>query len=146
MKKILVGVDHSPRTSEVVGAAIELASRMGAKLVLFRAVTVPTDPLPDDYTIAPAEYGNVLQKRALVDLEETAKTIPPHLLIQCEAELGIPWEAICRKAKAGEADCIIIGSHGYGAIDRLIGTTAAKVVNHADRSVLVVRAPSRIAA
>ena len=36
-------------------------------------------------------------------------------------------------------DLIVIGSHGYGAIDRVLGTTAAKVVNHADRTVLVVR-------
>jgi nucleotide-binding universal stress UspA family protein len=41
-------------------------------------------------------------------------------------------------------DLIVIGSHGYDALDRLLGTTAAKVVNHADRSVLVVRAAERI--
>jgi nucleotide-binding universal stress UspA family protein len=34
---------------------------------------------------------------------------------------------------------IVIGSHDYRLIDRIIGTTAAKVVNHADRPVLVVR-------
>ena len=37
---------------------------------------------------------------------------------------------------------IVIGSHGYGGIDHLLGTTAARVVNHADRPVLVVRGPS----
>ena len=36
---------------------------------------------------------------------------------------------------------IVLCSHGYGGIDRLIGTTASKVVNLADRSVLVVRDP-----
>lgn len=34
---------------------------------------------------------------------------------------------------------IVIGSHGHGGIDRVLGTTAAKLVNHADRNVLVVR-------
>jgi len=33
----------------------------------------------------------------------------------------------------------VIGSHGYGGLDRLLGTTAARVVNHADRNVLIVR-------
>ena len=36
-------------------------------------------------------------------------------------------------------DLIVIGSHGFGTIDRILGTTAAKVVNHAERNVLVVR-------
>ena len=39
----------------------------------------------------------------------------------------------------------VIGSHGYDTMDKLIGTTAAKVVNHAEVSVLVVRAPERLA-
>jgi nucleotide-binding universal stress UspA family protein len=34
---------------------------------------------------------------------------------------------------------IVIGSHGFSGIDRLLGTTAGRVVNHADRSVIVVR-------
>jgi nucleotide-binding universal stress UspA family protein len=44
-----------------------------------------------------------------------------------------------RPARAIGADLIVIGSHGYGGLDRVLGTTAARVVNHADRSVLVVR-------
>ena len=39
------------------------------------------------------------------------------------------------------ASVIVIGSHGYGGLERLLGTTAARVVNHADRAVLVVRSP-----
>ena len=37
------------------------------------------------------------------------------------------------------ADLVVIGSHGYGGLDRLLGTTAAKVANRAPCSVLVVR-------
>jgi nucleotide-binding universal stress UspA family protein len=40
-----------------------------------------------------------------------------------------------------DAALVIIGSHGYGGLDRVIGTTAARVVNHADRTVVVVRPP-----
>jgi nucleotide-binding universal stress UspA family protein len=32
----------------------------------------------------------------------------------------------------------VIGSHGYDLVDRLLGTTAATVVNSATRDVLVV--------
>ena len=46
---------------------------------------------------------------------------------------------MCDVAKEEACDLIVIGSHGYAGIDRLLGTTAAKIVNHAATSVLVVR-------
>jgi nucleotide-binding universal stress UspA family protein len=61
------------------------------------------------------------------------------MLQEIRVEVGTPWQAICTVAKGMNAELIVIGSHGYGAVDRLLGTTAAKVVNHADCSVLVVR-------
>lgn len=145
MKKILVGIDNSPRTASVLAAATDIAKKMGAKLVLFHAVTVPAHPNPEEY-LAPGEYGELLEKHARAEIDAIAKTIDPELLLRTHVEIGIPWDAICRAAKADEVDCIVIGSHGYGAMDRLLGTTAAKVVNHADRSVMVVRSSERLAA
>jgi nucleotide-binding universal stress UspA family protein len=46
---------------------------------------------------------------------------------------------VCETAKADGVDLVVIGSHGYGGIDRLLGTTAAKIVDHAPCSVYVVR-------
>ena len=57
-------------------------------------------------------------------------------------DIGTPWDAICRKATELQASMIVIGSHGYSGLDRLLGTTAGKVVNHADCSVMVVRDPA----
>ena len=52
----------------------------------------------------------------------------------------MPWEGVCRVARERQVDLIVVGSHGYGgAMDHILGTTAAKIVNHADRNVLVVR-------
>jgi nucleotide-binding universal stress UspA family protein len=53
--------------------------------------------------------------------------------------VGAPWESICRAARENAVDLIVIGSHGVHGIERLLGTTATRVLNHADRSVLVVR-------
>jgi universal stress protein F len=74
------------------------------------------------------------------ELEEAARDVPPELLDGCSAQVGVAWDAICAAAREHDVDLIVIGSHGYRILDRLLGTTAAKVVNHADRSVLVVRA------
>jgi universal stress protein F len=53
--------------------------------------------------------------------------------------VGVPWQAVCSAAVDEHVDLIVIGSHGYGGVDHLLGTTAAKIVNHADRPVLVWR-------
>jgi nucleotide-binding universal stress UspA family protein len=145
MKKILVAIDNSPRAAAVIAAANELAQKMGAKLILFRAVTLPTHPNPEEY-LEPEDYAIVLERRARAEVEEAAKGIDPALVLRTHVEVGVPWDAICRAAQADDVDCVVIGSHGYGTIDRLLGTTAAKVVNHADRSVMVVRNVERLAA
>jgi nucleotide-binding universal stress UspA family protein len=52
-----------------------------------------------------------------------------------------PEDTIVRLGRELDADLIVLGSHGFSGLDHLLGTTAAKVVNHADRNVLVVRTP-----
>jgi nucleotide-binding universal stress UspA family protein len=144
MKKILVALDGSPRQEGVLRAACELARRTDAKLVLFRAVTMPRELPPETYLIAEPDLITVLERRATVDLEAIAKGVPAGLLDGLRVAVGSPWDSICRMAKEADTDLIVIGSHGYDTLDRLLGTTAGKVVNHADRAVLVVRAPERI--
>ena len=57
----------------------------------------------------------------------------------CEVVVASPWQALCMSAQAHEVELIVIGSHGYGGLDRVLGTTASRVVNHALCSVFVVR-------
>src|SRR6185312_426695 len=140
MKRILVGLDGSPRETEVLDAARALAEKIGAELILFRAISLPTQLPPRALALPPVALGELLIDDARQHLGELAMPLPPALHPRVRVDLGAPWAAICDAARLEHADLIAIGSHGYGAIDRLLGTTAAKVVNHADRSVLVIRA------
>jgi nucleotide-binding universal stress UspA family protein len=139
MDRILVGLDASPRSKEVLGAAIDLARRTGAKLRLLRAVGLPPELPANIWALPPAQLTDSFLTAAKLDIDEAGAAVPPELYDGGYAQVGVAWETICRVAKEYEADLIVIGSHGYGVLDRLIGTTAAKVVNHADRSVFVVR-------
>ena len=65
--------------------------------------------------------------------------MPPETRGATHVAVGVPWQAISHTAQAIHADLVIVGSHGYGGVDRLLGTTAAKVVNHSPCSVLVVK-------
>jgi universal stress protein F len=139
MKRILVGLDSSPRAKEVLAAAIDLAQRTGAKLRLLRAVGLPPELPANVWALPPTQVTEMFLATARRELEEASKQVPPNLLEGLGAQVGVAWDAICSAAREQDADMIVIGSHGYGILDRLLGTTAAKVVNHADRSVLVVR-------
>jgi nucleotide-binding universal stress UspA family protein len=139
MNRILVGLDASPRADGVLEAAAALAKRTGGILVLFRAVGVPHEVPVEAYTMTPANLAELLEREAKRYLDKVAAALPADLVRETIVHVGTPWQGICAAADRLGADLIVIGSHGYSGIDRLIGTTAAKVVNHAKQSVLVVR-------
>jgi universal stress protein F len=139
MKRILVALDASARAGLVLAAAARLAELAGARLVLFRAINVPPDLPHEVLAVTDVRLEDVLKRNAHEDLDRIAGTLPAGLVEGITAEFATPWDGICRAGRTYDADLIVIGSHGYSGLDHLIGTTAAKVVNHADRNVLVVR-------
>jgi nucleotide-binding universal stress UspA family protein len=139
VKRLLVALDASPRAPTVLAAAGRLAELTGATMVVFRAVTVPPEMPRELFTVSDQSLEEVLLRNARADLERLTREIPPARIEKLVAEFATPWDGICRAAREQGVDLIVIGSHGYGGLDRLLGTTAGKVVNHADRNVLVVR-------
>lgn len=140
MKRILVALDSSPRAPAVLAAAAELAELTGAKLVLYRAVGVSPDMPKELLRVTDLSLEEVLLRNAHEDLQRLAAAVPAERIEKISATFATSWDGICRAARESAADLVVIGSHGYGGLDRLLGTTASKVVNHADRNVLVVRA------
>ncbi len=140
MKKILVGLDGSTRSQVVLDESLSLAKLTGAKVLLMRAIGLPPAMPPHVWALEEGSLMDALRHDAEKYLATCAATVPPALLLGTSAAIGVPWQAVCDEAKKQDVDLIMVGSHGYSGVDRLLGTTAAKVVNHADRSVLVVRA------
>ena len=139
MNRILVGLDGSESERHVLDTAVSLAAKLGGRLVLFRAVSLPIGLPAQALALSPDNVGALLADSATQHLQALAKTLPEGLVERIQVEMGVPWRAVCDTAEADNADLIIIGSHGYGGIDRLMGTTAGKIVNHATCSVLVAR-------
>jgi len=138
MKRILVALDGSPRAPQVLAAAVRLADMSGAKLLLYRATGVSPD-VPREAWLQSDTFEDVLTRHAYTQLEKLAEAAPPAAIEGIVTGFASPWDGICRLAKERDVDLIVIGSHGFGIAARLLGTVAAKVVNHADRNVLVVR-------
>ena len=142
-QKILVALDASPRAPGVLAVAVDIARRYSAKVLLFRAVGIPpaSELQREAMEEIPDKVPEMLEHHAEHDLVDWAKQVPTELLGKVSVHMGTAWQAICRAADEEGCDLIVIGSHGYGGLDVILGTTAAKVVNHAERSVLVVRNP-----
>jgi len=138
MKTILVPIDIA---EEEAGAAAlrlgqDLAKLRGGKLVLFNVLEqVPgyvAAQLPEGFhesalTIAAAKLQEIAREH---ELGETAEIVvreghPPTEILEFAAEIG--------------ADMIIVASHTPGLVDYFLGSVAARVVRHADCSVLVAR-------
>jgi nucleotide-binding universal stress UspA family protein len=141
IRSVLVAVDGSARAPGVFEAAVELADTFGAILYPFRAIFVPpefpasaggslTDPLPAH-----------LQEAAMEDLLRLRSRAPPITVGAPIVRFGQPWRAFLDAGDELKVDLIVLGSHGYHGVDRILGTTAARVVNLARRNVLVVHGP-----
>lgn len=141
MKRILVALDSSPRAPQVLAAALRLAELENASLVVFRAIGIPPDVPREILNLTDVKLEDVLVRTAHADLERLIAAIPRDRIERISTAFATPWDGICTAAREQDVDLIVIGSHGYGGLDRVLGTNAGKVVNHADRNVLVVRTP-----
>jgi len=141
VNRILVGLDGSPREPLVLAAAQDLALKFQSKLLLVRAVWLPPEIPSEAWQDPNFSVKDYLEKLAREDLERCVLRLCEGIRSRSTLEVIVatPWQALCMSAQVHEADLIVIGSHGYGGIDRILGTTAARVVNHAPCSVFVVR-------
>ena len=80
------------------------------------------------------EVGNKVVEQSVGKLIKAGFTAEPL------RPLGKPAEEIMKIASKHQADLIVMGAKGLGAIDRfLLGSVSTRVVQHSSCSVLVVR-------
>jgi universal stress protein A len=145
-ERILVPIDFSEHSRKTVAYARWFASHYKATLQLLHVFEVP------DYAAAP--YGRREQNCSLIksQLDAAEQDARDHLTVfenqllnqgfKVEAYLrvGYPFDEIVQMANHLDVDLIIIGSHGYTGITRLlVGSTAERVVERAPCPVLVVK-------
>jgi nucleotide-binding universal stress UspA family protein len=148
MKRILIAVDGSAAADEAAEVGLELADEQGAQ-VTFVHVTptvelamgsylAPAVPVEAEHLPTAAEDG-VLQRAAALAAE---RAIPATIA----ERYGSAAEQIAAVADELDADIVVVGSRGLGAIGRVVlGSTSREVLRRTTRPVLVVRA-ERVAA
>lgn len=144
--KLLVALDLSPTTGKVVNEAAELAARLSAQVWLLH-VALP-DPDFVGLEIGPQTVRDATAKD-LRDEHRQVQEIAQGLRqagIDATALLvqGATVETILAEASKLDVDLLIMGSHGRGAVQRLlVGSVSEGVLRKSARPVLVVPTHAR---
>jgi len=148
--RILCPVDFGPSSLDALAAALRLAQENDARLIVLHVLEAMPDeahPLPLDVL----EYGRLRRAQAAADLHAA---IPDRVREWCHPvemlAAGKPYREIVRLARETDADLIVMGVAGSGAIARFFfGSTTNHVVRDAPCPVLTLRpavVPERTAA
>jgi nucleotide-binding universal stress UspA family protein len=140
MHTILIATDGSPEAREAVAYGIELAAEQHAKAVLLQVIP-PVDwtQLDRGAVIRPIPEELVLRRRIAADEADELES-RHDVEVSFEVVAGMPAEEIVAYADAIDADLIVLGSRGRGALaSALLGSVSNAVLQSARRPVLVVR-------
>ncbi len=140
-KTILVPTDFSQAAAVALDYAVELAEKLGSKLLVMHAFELPLVGFPDGTMTITAEMATritVAAQKALDDIVAKHETRGVELVTALVQ--GDPREAVLTKAEEVGADLIVMGTHGRRGIARaLIGSVAESVVRTSSIPVLTLR-------
>ena len=146
MKTVLVPLDFSDATEFVISRAAELAVALGARIVLLHIVEpvatyVPVGAGMDVISAAPPPLevndGLAAQEERLSGLAERWRV--SGLTVETKALVGLAVDDILEQATEFQADYIVLGSHGHGALFHLFsGSVVTGVLKRAVCPVVVV--------
>lgn len=138
-KDILMPVDLGDENSwRALPVCIEYAKAF--KPTLHVMTVVPDFGMSIVGSFFPADFENQALKQGSEKLHEwVAANVPKGISVQHIVAHGSVYEEILRVSEEIKCDLIVMASHRPKAEDYLIGPNAARVVRHANCSVLVVR-------
>ena len=146
MARILLATDGSPSAGQATDEAISLACATGWPLTIVTVWHVPMTGFAYEPLVAVPEVADSVKERArralaaAVDSAHAAGLEPEALLVE-----GLPADEICALARTQEATLVVVGSHGWGRVQRLLfGSVSGGVLHHAACPVLVVRSTTSI--
>ena len=140
MKRILVAVDGSEHAQRALTTAVELATPLGATLIL--AYVVPPAAMlgePTMVNVIELEKQHEQYARGLLD-GLRMKYSSRALALEAEVLHGSPAEALADAATALHAEMVVVGTRGRNILARaLLGSVAHQLVQICPKPVLVVR-------
>ncbi|MEU4410961.1 universal stress protein [Streptosporangium sp. NPDC023963] len=137
--EIVVGIDDSPQCDPALAYAFEQASLRNATLRALYAWQAPVHAYAPEIVYDMDEIRRAQHQVAADKLTSWQQTYPQVKVIE-DVRCGHPVEVLTAASK--EADLVVVGSHGRGALGSLaLGSVSRGVLHHARGTVAVVRSP-----
>ena len=141
MATIVIGTDGSKGSEAALSEGLDLAKRLGAKVLVVAIAAHVSDVLGGSvYKDKVSEHLN--RARAALDV---ARPMAEEAGVEAEFEVfeGDAAEEIAMIAESRDADLVVVGTRGHGGIaGSLLGSVSADVVRRSKRPVVVVHEPS----
>ena len=154
-KRILVALDGSENSARASQAALELAEKLQAELIVLHAIIPPTlyyhtEISPEGPVIEPPthekeidlylEYARRVGHGIVDGTVSEAKKRGIAVRAELPETTSSVVETIVNQAVGENADLIVVGTRGLGGFKRLLlGSVSSGVVDHAHCPVLVIR-------
>ena len=141
IKKVLFPTDFSTPADKAFEYACFMAESNKADLELLHVVDqISGLTYYEGLAITPMEIAENMTKRAREGLQALVDRVEGSVNVVESVRQGSAWFQICEAAEKGNADMIVIGSHGRtGLSHALMGSVAERVARHASSPVLIVR-------
>lgn len=137
-RKIAIAHDGSEGAAKALAAAIPLARRLRATLVMVSVEELPRFPATVDEVVEEKQEANHRFERVIADARAQAKA--QHVRLESHVVAGHPVSSIVDFVQREGCDLLVIGYMGHSALyNRLIGGTTDRLVELAPCAVLVVR-------
>ena len=141
MKKILIATDGSPAALQAVELGLELAAEQDAEAV-FVHVAPSSEVLPvTGFAMGPVTVPHEVSDYDMEPLEQAVELAARQGLTAGSRPLvGDAAKQIVDYADSIDADLIVVGSRGLGAVSSaLLGSVSRGILHAAKRPVLIVR-------
>jgi nucleotide-binding universal stress UspA family protein len=154
-KRILVAIDGSESASRAANAALELADKLRAELIILHAVSPPgtaykgalpslgatsPPPAPQEEIDAYYSYAKRVATGIMAGTVSEAKKRGVQVKTEIPEGVSSVVETIINHASRDNVDLIVVGTRGLGGFRKLlIGSVSSGVVTHASCPVLIVR-------
>ena len=145
--KVLLAIDGSPHSQAAIAAVTRRPWPKGTAVKILTVLHSPTAVVMMDVALGlpavDAEQIDEHRRHASTLLDGAGKQIAraaPEVTITTRILEGNPKDVIVEEARTWNADLIVLGSHGYGRLRRMVlGSVAGAVVANARCSVQVAR-------
>jgi nucleotide-binding universal stress UspA family protein len=140
MKPVMLATDGSPTAEAATDTAIEFAKLLGTPLVVVTAWSIPSTVVGYGGVPMGPEVGEASKEDAeRVVQAAAARARAAGVEVEGFTLRGFPVEEICRSVETHEPQLLVVGSHGWGAMKRLVfGSVSTGLLHHARCPVLVV--------